>query len=97
MNAHKVEAILSEDGTLMLQGLPFHVGDAMEVIILERSPSVSASEAAQKGLRESPSQTKAEQAEDRPEPNLYPLRGTVLFYEDPFEPAVPIRDLDRTA
>jgi hypothetical protein len=28
----------------MLQGLPFHVGDAMEVIILERSHSASEKE-----------------------------------------------------
>jgi hypothetical protein len=84
MNAFKVETILSEDGALTLKDLPFHVGDAVEVIILERSPSVS------KG--ESPSQTEAEKAEDRPEANLYPLRGTVLFYENPFEPAVSVED-----
>ncbi len=36
MNAYKVETVLSEDGTLMLKGLPFHAGDAVEVIILER-------------------------------------------------------------
>jgi hypothetical protein len=35
MNAYKVEAVFTEDGTLMLQGLPFHAGDAVEVIILE--------------------------------------------------------------
>ncbi|MEH2239951.1 hypothetical protein [Nostoc sp.] len=35
MNAHKVEAVLTEDGTLILRGLPFHAGDAVEVIILE--------------------------------------------------------------
>lgn len=35
MNAHKIETVLTEDGTLMLQGLPFHAGDAVEVIILE--------------------------------------------------------------
>ena len=34
MNAHKVEVILTEDGTLTLQGLPFHAGEAVEVIIL---------------------------------------------------------------
>jgi hypothetical protein len=50
MNAHKVETILSEDGTLMLQGLPFHTGDEVEVIILKRSPSVSAGETALKGM-----------------------------------------------
>jgi hypothetical protein len=84
MNAYKVEAILSEDGTLTLKDLPFHVGDAVEVIILERSRSVS-----EGGL---PSQAEAEKAEDRPEPSLYQLRGTVLLYEDPFEPAVPVED-----
>jgi len=78
---YKVETILSEDGALTLNDLPFHVGDAVEVIILERSSSVS------KG--ESPSQAEAEKAEDRLELNLYPLRSTVLFYEDSFESAVP--------
>ena len=34
MNAHKLEVVLTEDGTLTLQGLPFHAGDAVEVIIL---------------------------------------------------------------
>lgn len=74
MNAYKVETILSEDGALTLKDLPFHVGDAVEVIILERSPN------------------QMEKTEDQTEPNLYPLRGTVLFYEDPFEPAVPVED-----
>jgi hypothetical protein len=76
MNVYKVEMILSEDGALMLKDLPFHIGDAVEVIILERSPSVSA--------EESPSPV------EQSEPNLYPLRGTVLFYEDPFESAIPV-------
>ncbi|MDZ8070469.1 MAG: hypothetical protein RMY64_33485 [Nostoc sp. DedQUE08] len=35
MNAHKIEVVLTEDGTLTLRGLPFHAGDAVEVIILE--------------------------------------------------------------
>jgi hypothetical protein len=74
MNAHKVETVLSEDGTLMLKGLPFHAGDAVEVIILERGTQFD--------------RTAADQAE----PNLYPLRGTVLHYEDPFEPAVLLED-----
>jgi hypothetical protein len=88
MNAYKVETILSEDGALTLKDLPFHVGDAVEVIILERSHSVSVGEAALKGLGKSPSQAEAEKAEDQPDLNLYPLRGTVLFYEDPFEPTI---------
>jgi hypothetical protein len=36
MNAHKLEAVLAEDGKLVLNGLPFHAGDVVEVIILER-------------------------------------------------------------
>lgn len=36
MNAHKVETVLTEDGTLLLKELPFHAGDAVEVILLER-------------------------------------------------------------
>jgi hypothetical protein len=76
MNAHKVEAILSENGTLTLRGLPFQVGDAVEVIILEKS------------LNQEGKTTVVEQ----PEPNLYPLRGKVLYYEEPFEPAIPAEE-----
>jgi hypothetical protein len=39
MNAHKIEVVLAEDGTLILRGLPFHAGDAVEVIILEAKTS----------------------------------------------------------
>jgi len=35
MNTHKIETVLTEDGTLTLQGLPFHAGDTVEVIILQ--------------------------------------------------------------
>jgi hypothetical protein len=39
MNEHRIETVLNEDGTLTLRGLPFHAGDAVEVIILEaRTP-----------------------------------------------------------
>jgi hypothetical protein len=44
MNAHKIEVLLTEDGTLTLRGLPFHAGDAVEVIILEtKTPQHQAS------------------------------------------------------
>jgi len=39
MEAHKIEAILTEDGTLMLRGLPFYAGDTVEVIILSAKTS----------------------------------------------------------
>ncbi|MCE2903437.1 MAG: hypothetical protein LW814_00165 [Anabaena sp. CoA2_C59] len=35
MNAHKIETALTEDGTLVLKGLPFHAGEVVEVIILQ--------------------------------------------------------------
>ena len=35
MNAHKIETSLTEDGTLVLKGLPFHAGNVVEVIILQ--------------------------------------------------------------
>jgi hypothetical protein len=34
MNAHKLEAVLSEDGRLTLDGLPFQAGEVVEVIVL---------------------------------------------------------------
>lgn len=43
MNAHKLEAVLAEDGKLVLDGLPFDAGASVEVIILERSSKPQAS------------------------------------------------------
>jgi hypothetical protein len=37
MSVHRVETTLNQDGTLTLTDLPFHAGDAVEVIILPRS------------------------------------------------------------
>jgi hypothetical protein len=37
MNAHHLETTLEKDGTLVLEGLPFHAGDSVEVIIVTRS------------------------------------------------------------
>ncbi len=36
MNAHRIETTLKQDGTLILSGLPFHAGESVEVIILNR-------------------------------------------------------------
>ena len=36
MNVHRIETILNQDGTLNLVDLPFHAGDAVEVIIWPR-------------------------------------------------------------
>ncbi len=34
MIAHRVETVLEQDGKLMLDNLPFHAGEAVEIIIL---------------------------------------------------------------
>lgn len=67
MNAHKVEIILTENGTLTLQGLPFQAGESVEVTIVS-------------------SQSKPTQQKDLPQNSML-LEGTVLRYDDPFEPA----------
>ena len=36
MNAHRIETVLTETGTLILRDIPFQAGDTVEVIILER-------------------------------------------------------------
>jgi len=35
MNAHRVEITIDQDGTLILNDIPFQAGDAVEVVILE--------------------------------------------------------------
>jgi hypothetical protein len=35
MNAYKFEATVTENGTVILRGLPFQAGDTVEVIVLE--------------------------------------------------------------
>ncbi len=76
MQAHKVEVVLSENGTLVLEGLPFRAGETVEVIILRPTPQPVSSPT-------SSSRTSA-----------FPLQGTVLFYDEPFEPAVSPQDWD---
>ena len=38
MNAHRLEAVMSQDGQLLLSGLPFLAGDMVEVILLAETP-----------------------------------------------------------
>lgn len=37
MNAHKQSVTLTEDGKLVLNGLPFQAGETVEVIVLQQS------------------------------------------------------------
>jgi hypothetical protein len=75
MNAHKVEVTLTQNSTLVLEGLPFQAGDAVEIIILERPKTTATTTYSS-------------------ESNSYPLRGKVIRYDDPFEPAVSAEDWD---
>jgi hypothetical protein len=36
MNVHRMEAVVGNGGSLLLEDLPFQAGDAVEIIILER-------------------------------------------------------------
>lgn len=44
MYAHRIETILTENGKLTLQNLPFQQGDEVEIIILERHSTSSHTE-----------------------------------------------------
>lgn len=69
MNAHKVEAVLTENGTLMLQGLPFHAGDAVEVIILEaKTPQQTVTPSSQPETNLYPMRGKVVRYDDLTEP-----------------------------
>ncbi len=70
MNAHHIKTILTENGTLTLQDLPFKAGDAVEVIILERHK-----------LQVSETPTSHSDSEHYPLRGKQPY-----YYDDPTEP-----------
>ena len=41
MSVHRIETTLAKEGTLTLTNLPFHAGDAVEVLILPRPQKLS--------------------------------------------------------
>ena len=41
MSTHHIETKLTEDGKLTLNDLPFHAGDAVEVIVMSRPAKTS--------------------------------------------------------
>ncbi len=71
MNAYKVETVLAEDGILVLQKLPFHAGDEVEVIVLKRSTT-----------QQDKTITKKLESNLYPLQGKQPYR-----YDEPFEPA----------
>ncbi len=66
MLAHRIEAVIQDDRTILVKDVPFHAGEVVEVIILPRQPA-------------------------RESAKSYPLRGTPIEYQDPFQP---VADLD---
>ena len=51
MIAHRIETTMKEDRTLTLENLPFQAGDAIEIIIQERSASPQEAEEKRYPLR----------------------------------------------
>jgi hypothetical protein len=76
MNAYKVEMVLSEDGALLLHNLPFHAGDAVEVIVSERPKT-----------QQDKIITEESESILYPLQGKQPYR-----YDEPFEPATPSED-----
>lgn len=70
MDAFKTEAVVGDNGSIQLQGLPISKGKIVEVIVLApgAKPTLSLDDFG------------------------YPLAGTLIKYEDPTKPAVPIED-----
>ncbi len=62
---------IQEGGKLVMDRLPFHAGQTVEVTVAEEERPALAETAGR-----------------------YPLRGTVLRYDDPFKPACPPEDWD---
>lgn len=61
MRVYSVEKVISENGTMQLDALPFPPGELVDVIVLARKKSVDG-------------------------PRVHTLKGSVLKYEQPFEP-----------
>jgi hypothetical protein len=60
MESYKIETLMTGNGQLTLDGLPFKAGEPVEVIILALPTA-------------------------QPVQERYPLRGTVVKYDAPFE------------
>lgn len=106
MKKHKIETTLTENGTLILNNLPFRAGESVEVtttrrrfqgdeavvIIIRkrRRRRVGSSVSANETFMTTPI------SEDRSQPmdlNPYPLHSKQPYrYEDPFEPATSLED-----
>lgn len=73
MIAHKVQAIVTQDGKLLLQGLPFHAGARVEVIVLDESADITESPAQQAATDQYPLRGKQPYQFDDPFSPAVPL------------------------
>ena len=79
MNAHRIETALTENGKLSLQNLPFR----------KRCDTARVSAAKERAPRGDEVEVIIlERSSSKTTPDSYPLRGTVIRYDDPFEPAI---------
>jgi hypothetical protein len=76
MKAHKVKAVLAEDGVLVLKNLPFQAGDEVEAIVLQPDR-----------IDRNQSLTERSESNLYPLQGKQPYR-----YDEPFEPATSLED-----
>jgi hypothetical protein len=80
LQAHEASAVIAPDGSVHVPDLPFGVGERVRVVVL--------ADPAEKPRRHSADDIEKSRNIRRG------LRGSVLHYDDPFGPAVPIEDWD---
>jgi len=74
----RVEKTIERDGVLTLENLPLRAGDRVEVVV-SSPPRVGG------GLFSDADVERSRQVREQ-------MRGTILRYDDPFGPAVPLYD-----
>jgi hypothetical protein len=80
LQAHEDTAVVGPDGSVRIADLPFGAGERVRVVVL--------ADPVGKSRRHSPEEIALSRV------IRHGLRGTVLRYDDPFGPAVPIEDWD---
>jgi hypothetical protein len=75
---HETTTVIGPDGSIHLSNLPFGTGERVRVLVLPDAGSDS-----RRHTAEEIEQSRAIR---------HSLRGSVLRYDDPFSPAVPVED-----
>jgi hypothetical protein len=77
---YEADAVVAKDGTVRVEGVPFPTGDRVRVVI-RGTPTAAP-------RRHSPEEVEGSRLVREG------LKGSVLRYDDPFEPAVPPEEWD---